>query len=137
MTSTEATDHIPAGLAAVTPYLLVSDVDAAIALYRDVLDAEEVMRHEEGGQVVHGKVRIAGSVVELGRHGERTADDVSDLPSIGMHHYVTDVDAVLARAIEAGCRVMMPIMDQPYGDREVSIVDPFGIVWFLATHLHD
>jgi uncharacterized glyoxalase superfamily protein PhnB len=28
-------------------------------------------------------------------------------------------------------------MDQPYGDREVSIADPFGIVWFLATHLQD
>jgi uncharacterized glyoxalase superfamily protein PhnB len=33
--------------------------------------------------------------------------------------------------------VLHPIEDQPYGDREVSIADPFGIVWFVATHLHD
>ena len=44
---------------------------------------------------------------------------------------------VLAKATSAGVRVLYPIQDQPYGDREVSLADPFGIVWFVATHLHD
>lgn len=134
---TRTTTYIPAGLGPVTPYLLVSDVGKAVAFYGDVFDATEMMRHEDAGEAVHAKIRIGDSVVELGRHGERTAADVTDLPAVGMHHYVQDVDAVLAKATAAGCRTIMPITDQPYGDREVSIADPFGIVWFVATHLHD
>lgn len=130
-------NYIPAGLAAVTPYLLVSDVSNAIDFYRDVFDAEEVMRHEEAGRVLHAKLRIGDSPVELGRHGTRKADDVADLPSVGVHLYVQDVDAVLDKATGAGSRILVPVSVQPYGDREVTIVDPFGVVWFVATHLHD
>jgi PhnB protein len=134
---TTTTRYIPAGLNAVTPYLLLRDPIAAIDFYTGVFDAIEVMRHEEGGHVVHAKLRIGGSMVEMGQHGDRTDADVLDLPPVGVHLYVEDVDAVLAKASAAGSRVLVPIMDQPYGDREVSIADPFGIVWFLATHLQD
>ncbi len=134
---TTTTRYIPAGLNAVTPYLLLRDPIAAIDFYTGVFDAIEVMRHEEGGRVVHAKLRIGGSVVEMGQHGDRTDADVLDLPPVGVHLYVEDVDAVLAKATAAGARVLVPIMDQPYGDREASIADPFGIVWFVATHLQD
>jgi PhnB protein len=135
MTSTVT--FIPAGLSTVTAYVLVADVEAAMALYADVFGATEVMRHQEADQVVHAKIRIGDSVVELGRHGRRTAADVTGLPSVGVHLYVQDVDAALARATRQGSKTMFPIMDQPYGDREVTIVDPFGVVWFVATHLRD
>lgn len=135
MTTTKS--HIPAGLGAVTPYLLVRDPATAINFYEEVFDATEMMRHDEGGHVVHAKLRIGESVVELGEHGQRTDADVVDLPSVGVHLYVENVDAVHAKATAAGARAVTPIMDQYYGDREVSIVDPFGIVWFVATHLHD
>ncbi len=129
--------YIPEGLTAVTPYLIVRDSTAAIAFYKDVFGATEMMRHEEGGAVVHAKLRIGGSAVELGEHTERPTPKGDDLPPVGMHLYVEDVDAVLAKATTAGGRVLHPIQDQPYGDREVSIADPFGVVWFVATHLHD
>ena len=134
---TETTTYIPAGLRSVTPYLLVSDVDAAIDFCSSVFGAAEVMRHVEADQVVHAKIRIGDSVVEVGRHGQRTGQDVIDLPSVGVHLYVPDVDSVLDQARARGARIMFPVMNQPYGDREVSIVDPFGVVWFVATHLHD
>jgi PhnB protein len=129
--------YIPEGLTAVTPYLIVRDSTAAISFYKDVFGATEMMRHEEGGAVVHAKLRIGGSAVELGEHAERPTPESDDLPPVGMHLYVEDADAVLAKATAAGGRVLNPIQDQPYGDREVSIVDPFGVVWFVATHLHD
>ena len=131
------TSYIPSGLTAVTPYLLVSDVAAAIAFYGEAFAATELMRHEEGGRIVHAKLRIGAAVVELGAHGDRAAHDVTGLPSVGVHLYVEDVDATLAKAMRAGARTMIPIMDQPYGDREVTIADPSGVVWFIATHLHD
>jgi PhnB protein len=132
-----AASHIPEGLTTVTPYLIVRDSSAAIDFYKDVFGAAETMRHEDGGRVVHAKLRIGGSAVEIGEHTERNDLDLDRLPPVGIHLYVEDVDAVLAKATSAGVRVLHPIEDQPYGDREVSIADPFGIVWFVATHLHD
>ena len=134
---TEAASYIPPGLASITPYLLVSDASGAIDFYRDVVRPDEIMRHEETGTVVHARLSIGNSVLELGQHGTHTANDVVVLPWVGVHLYLQDVDAVLAKASAAGSRTLVPIMDQPYGDREVTIVDPFGVVWFLATHLHD
>lgn len=134
---TTRVSYIPEGLAAVTPYLIVRDSTAAIDFYKDVFGATETMRHEDGGRVVHAKLRIGGAAIEIGEHAERNDPDLDQLPPVGMHLYVEDVDAVLAKAVAAGVRVIYPIADQGYGDREVSIADPFGIVWFVATHLHD
>jgi PhnB protein len=134
---TTTVSHIPEGLAAVTPYLIVRDSNAAIDFYKQVFGATETMRHEDGGRVVHAKLRIGGAAIEIGEHSERNDLDLDRLPPVGIHLYVEDVDAVLAKATSAGVRVLYPIADQPYGDREVSIADPFGIVWFVATHVHD
>ena len=56
---------------------------------------------------------------------------------VTLHLYVEDVDAVAARAIEAGMEVLRPVEDQFYGDRGGSFKDPFGHVWSLATHKED
>jgi len=134
---TTTVSHIPEGLTTITPYLIVRDSNAAIDFYKNVFGATEMMRHEDGGRVVHAKLRIGGSAVEIGEHAERNDLDLDRLPPVGIHLYVEDVDAVLAKATSAGVRVLYPIQDQPYGDREVSLADPFGIVWFVATHQHD
>jgi PhnB protein len=49
--------------------------------------------------------------------------------SIGLHVYVEDVNALFAQAV--------PVQDQFYGDRTGTLEDPFGHVWFLATHKED
>jgi len=134
---TTTVSHIPEGLTTITPYLIVRDSNAAMDFYKNVFGATEMMRHEDGGRVVHAKLRIGGSAVEIGEHAERNDLDLDRLPPVGIHLYVEDVDAVLAKATSAGVRVLYPIQDQPYGDREVSLADPFGIVWFVATHQHD
>jgi PhnB protein len=51
--------------------------------------------------------------------------------------YVTDVDAVVARAVAAGAKVVREIEDKFYGDRSGSLEDPFGHVWHFATHKED
>lgn len=124
----------PRGLSPITPFLAVSDPGAALDFYRRAFGAEEADRTEHDGKVFHATMRIEGAAVELGRHGSRTADGVAELPSVGVHLYVRDVDAVLERATAAGARTMVPIADQPYGDREVTLADPFGVVWYVATH---
>ena len=51
--------------------------------------------------------------------------------------YVEDVDAVVAKAVAAGSKVLSPVTDQFYGDRSGKIADPFGHVWMIATHIED
>lgn len=48
-----------------------------------------------------------------------------------------DVDARFAQAIAAGAVEVSPVKDQFYGDRSGSLKDPFGNLWFMATHKED
>jgi uncharacterized glyoxalase superfamily protein PhnB len=48
-----------------------------------------------------------------------------------------DVDALWARALEAGAEVFHPLQDAFWGDRNGQIVDPFGHRWSLSQHLRD
>jgi len=57
--------------------------------------------------------------------------------SVGLHLYVEDVDALFAQAVAAGAKVIKPVQDQFYGDRNGTLQDPFGHIWFLSTHKED
>jgi PhnB protein len=51
--------------------------------------------------------------------------------------YVDDVDALAARAVDAGATLEAPIKDQFYGDRVAMLRDPFGHRWTLHTRIED
>lgn len=54
-----------------------------------------------------------------------------------MHLYVADLDAFVARAVQAGATPRRPLAEQFYGDRSAVLADPFGHVWSFATHIED
>ena len=56
---------------------------------------------------------------------------------VSIHLYVEDVDAFVARAVAAGAKAVKPVMDQFYGDRSGQLEDPFGHLWWVATHKED
>jgi PhnB protein len=37
--------------------------------------------------------------------------------------------------VQAGAKVIMPMMDMFWGDRYGQVVDPFGHHWSIATHV--
>lgn len=49
--------------------------------------------------------------------------------------YVENVDAAVARAIDTGAKITMPVADMFWGNRYGKIEDPFGHQWSLATHI--
>jgi PhnB protein len=51
--------------------------------------------------------------------------------------YVEDVDAVVKQAVDAGAKVTMEVADPFGGDRFGSVMDPFGHLWSIATHVED
>ena len=121
---------VPAGYHTVTPYLTVDD------------GAREKDRTAgPGGKIMHAELRIGDSVVMLSDEfpGMSTARAPKALGGTtgGLFLYLPDVDAAFRRAVEAGCKVLMPVTDMFWGDRFGKLEDPFGNQWSLATHKED
>ena len=125
--------YVPEGLHTITPYLHPKGTPAVIDFLKKAFDAEVVERNESpDGTVVHAKVRIGDSMVEMGEaHGQW-----QPLPSV-LHLYVPDADTVYQRALDAGATSKSEPRDTPYGDRSSGVTDPFGNIWYIHTHLRD
>jgi PhnB protein len=132
---------IPAGYAGVTAYLVIRGAARALDYYKKAFGAKELMRFPgEKGTIGHAEIRIGDGVVML-------ADEMPESPykspesfggtPVSLMFYVADVDAQFAKAIAAGGTVQRAVQDQFYGDRSGTLVDPFGHIWTIATHIED
>jgi len=132
---------IPDGYHSVTPYLIINGAAEALSFYKRALGAVEVFRLDApGGQVGHAEISIGDSRIMLADACEESpARDPQALggSSVGLHLYVENVDALFAQAIAAGAKAIKPVQDQFYGDRNGTLQDPFGHIWFLSTHKED
>ena len=133
---------IPKGYHSVTPYLTVNDGGKALDFYTRAFGARVTERMPgPGGKLMHAEIRIGDSVVML-------SDEIPGMSSCkaptslggttgALFLYVPDVDASFKRAVDAGCKVLMPATDMFWGDRYGKLEDPFGNQWGLATHKED
>ena len=139
------TKPIPPGREALIPHLVCSPCAEAIEFYKKAFGAEEVSRAPapDGQRLMHAEITIGGRIVFLvddfpeycgGKSG--TAQALGGSP-VTIHRYVTDCDAAIKRAEQAGATVKMPPQDMFWGDRYGVVVDPFGHNWSLATHIRD
>ena len=132
---------IPEGYSSVTPYLIVDDASAAIDFYTRAFGATEIMRMPgPDGKVGHAEILIGNSHVMLADEypdmGARSSKSLGGSP-VSLMVYVEDVDSIAKQAIAAGAKETRPLKDQFYGDRTGSYQDPFGLEWYLATHIED
>ena len=131
---------IPAGYATITPYLIVDDGAKAIDFYKKAFGAEELFRlTDPQGKVGHAELQIGSSRIMLADETGAmygSARTIGSTP-VSFMVYVEDVDARFAHAVAAGATVKRPVADQFYGDRTGTLVDPFGHVWSLGTHVED
>lgn len=137
----EKVNHIPDGYHSVTPYLIVDDGARALEFYKQAFGATEVFRMDgPDGKIGHAEIKIGDSHVMLADEhpemGGRSARSFGGSP-VSLMIYVEDVDAVVGRAVEAGATLTRPVADQFYGDRTGGVTDPFGHVWYVATHVED
>ena len=132
---------IPEEYKGATPYLCLNDAAAAIEFYKNVFGAVETIRMPmPDGKVAHAELKIGGAPIML-------ADEFPDMGFRGphalggspvtLHLYVEDVDTVVEQATTAGAKVLSEVKDQFYGDRAGKIEDPFGHIWYIATHKED
>jgi len=120
----------PEGLRAITPYLHPRGAHKMIEFLKQAFDAEVIASYDApDGTVAHAKIKIGDSVVEMGE-----AHDQWGPSSCAIHLYTENADAVYRTALAAGATSMFEPRDEPYGDRASGVTDPFGNVWYIATH---
>jgi uncharacterized glyoxalase superfamily protein PhnB len=132
----------PAGMHTVTPQLTLRESARAIDFYKQAFGAQELMRMPtpDGRGVWHAELRIGDSVIFISDEmpqGPTAAPSATHKATGVIQLYVPDCDAVFQSAVQAGARVSMPLADMFWGDRYGTVVDPFGQVWGIATHVKD
>jgi PhnB protein len=134
---------IPEGYHTVTPYLVQRDAKRALEFYRKAFGAEtKASMPSPDGRVMHAEVKVGDSMIFLADEFPEMSPETRSPQSAGcvtstIFLYVTDVDAVFKKAVDAGARVIMPVTDMFWGDRFGKLADPFGHHWGIATHKED
>jgi PhnB protein len=132
---------IPEDYPRVIPYLSIDGAADAITFYATVFGATERVRMDgPDGKVGHAELQIGESVVMLADTfpdmGGKSPKTIGGTP-VTIMVYVEDVDACFDRAIDNGATATRKVEDQFYGDRAGQFEDPFGHVWFVASHVED
>jgi len=119
----------------ITPYLTLSNANAAIDFYKKGLGATEKARMpaEDGKRLMHAELEIAGGRLFL-------SDDMAGTPGqpakasvfIGLDK-AAQVDALVAKAKAAGAKVTQEPEDMFWGDRFAAFNDPFGHHWMIGA----
>jgi PhnB protein len=134
-------DAVPSAYRGVTSYLILRDAARAFEFYQKAFDAKPVLRLDgPDGKIAHAEVQIAGGHVMMSEEnlemGHPSAQTLGGSP-VSLMFYVPDADRAFERAIAAGGSVHRAMQDQFYGDRSGTLLDPFGIMWTIATHIED
>ncbi len=133
--------YIAEGFRALTPYLIVDGAGKAIEFYKAAFGAKEIVRMPmPDGRLAHAEIEIGDCKLMMADGCEATL--AKDPLSYGgtpviLCLYVVDCDAVTAKALELGAKVIRPLDDQFYGDRSATLSDPFGHIWTISTHKED
>ncbi|WP_321965308.1 VOC family protein [Paraburkholderia sp. J7] len=131
----------PAGVPWLTPYLTVRDARASMNFYRAALGFAVRDSVEDDGAIMHVEMTYHDQLIVMfapeGAFGStaRTPKSAQTVAPQSFYLYVDDVDAVYARALEAGAKSLSEPQDQFWGDRFAQVEDLDGYRWALARHL--
>jgi PhnB protein len=125
--------YVPEGLNDVNVYMHPLRADPMIKFLTRAFGAQELEKYASpDGVVQHAKVRLGTSILEMGEaHGPYQPTRST------LYVYVPDVDAAYRRAVQAGATSISAPANQPYGDRNAGVKDPFGNTWFIASRIQD
>jgi PhnB protein len=123
---------------AVSAMLTVGDVKAALAFYQKAFGfTKRGLMNGPDGKPLHAELRLRDTSLMLGpefpQQGMKSPVALGGTP-VHLYLLVENSDKVFAKAVKLGATVLMPVMDQFWGDRAGMLFDPFGHCWMVATH---
>jgi PhnB protein len=125
----------------ITVHIIVPGAARAVRWYTTVLGAGEKSRIAlPDGRLMHLELWFGPSVVmvadEFPEH-DALSPATTGCTSAVLCLQASDVDAVWARALDAGASVARPLAETFWGEWEGQVVDPFGHRWGLSQHVRD
>jgi PhnB protein len=123
--------------------ILVRGLEEATRFYQAAFGAQCMVNEEGAGRSrVHARFRIGNSLLNISTDGTPSNQDQrgpSGELSTGtcFELFVTDIDAALNRALNAGATVLKDRTPGHFGDDCRFIVDPFGYVWCVSVFMND
>jgi PhnB protein len=127
---------VPEGFHTITPQLSLDNAAEAIEHYKKAFGAEERSRaiDPSGKKVWHCELRIGDSVLFVNDYFPEMGGKA--FPA-SLWLYVENVDQAFKRAVDAGCKVAMPVSDMFWGDRYGKVTDKWGNEWGLSSRTKD
>jgi uncharacterized glyoxalase superfamily protein PhnB len=119
-----------------------SDARAAIAWLERAFGAEQLVCYDmPDGTVAHAELRIAGNLIMLGetRDDEHPVRTPEQSGGVTASFYVVlpdaaTVDAMHARAVAAGAKILHDPYDTDYGSHDFAAYDCGGHPWTFGTY---
>jgi PhnB protein len=132
---------VPSGHRTVAPYLTIKNGAKALEFYKKAFGATETYKlMMPDGRLGHAEIRLGDSVImlsdEFPEFGGK-APETLGRPSASISMSRTSTRSSRKKALAAGAKERKPVMDQFYGDRSGQLEDPFGHLWWVATHKED
>jgi uncharacterized glyoxalase superfamily protein PhnB len=125
------------------PCLRYRDAPAAIDWLCQVFGFERhlVVPNNSGG-IAHAQLILgAGGMIMLGSLNDtpfgrytKQPEQIGGAETQSPYLVVADADAVRARALSAGARIVIEIQDEDYGGRGFSCLDLEGHLWNVGTY---
>lgn len=133
---------VPDGYYTVTPYMVVKGAAKALEFYKKAFGAEEIYRMDgPNGTIGHAEIQIGNSRIMMSDEFPMAGASYSPVTlkgtTMGIFLYLENVDAAFKKAVDAGCKVEMPLANRFWGDRYGKLTDPFGHQWSLGSHVED
>ena len=133
---------VPEAFHTLTPHLTVRNAKEALEFYKKAFGAEiGRVAYMPDGKVMHASLKIGDSQLmlndEMPEFGALSPLSMGGNSPVTIHIYAENVDEAFNRAVAAGAKVQMPLMDQFWGDRYGLVTDPYGHKWSLAAHVRD
>jgi PhnB protein len=121
------------------PMLVCQDAAAEIGFCQAAFGARELSRRSAAdGTVVHATLSIGNAMLMV--HGvfpvlASRAPQPDGTSPVVIYLYLADADRAIEQAVAAGATVLLPAINQFWGDRVGRILDPAGHVWNVASRI--
>jgi PhnB protein len=123
----------------IAPLLSVRNGARAIEFYKAAFGASEAFRHDDESGSIVARLSIEGAefwVADESPEHLNFSPETLKGGTVRLVMIVNDPDVSFARAVEAGAKVVHPVINE-YGWRLGRIVDPYGHHWEIGKPLRE
>lgn len=117
----------------VSIWLTTKSTDKLIVFLKEAFNAKELGRvYNVDGSIGHAEVQIGDSKILM-------FDSKPEWPAFPsfIHLYVENGDEIYEQALKAGAKSMTKLTTHFWGDRGGRVIDPFGNIWWINSHVED